>query len=161
MHTFDSMMAIAGSDLGRLDLSGLSSLITIVEEAIAEAKSCGDGTAQAAASERSATTRAATSDSSTIDAVERLTRLNGSMTESLMLQHEILMLMHEALKRFIAIQGPPNGRPRTVYTLHGARATHGGPVTGTGVPPPIPRKYGDPPVGPTPVSPRPRKPPSP
>ena len=36
------------------------------------------------------------------------------------------------------------------------RATHGGPVTGTGVFLPIPRKYGDP-VGPTPVSPRPRK----
>ena len=39
-------------------------------------------------------------------------------------------------------------------------ATHaygGAPITGTGVPPPIPRKYGDP-VGPTPVSPRPRKP---
>ena len=37
-----------------------------------------------------------------------------------------------------------------------SRATHGGPVTGTGFPPPIPRKYGDP-VGPTHVSPRPRK----
>ena len=36
------------------------------------------------------------------------------------------------------------------------RATHGGSVTGTGVFPPIPRKYGDP-VGPIPVSPRPRK----
>jgi hypothetical protein len=36
------------------------------------------------------------------------------------------------------------------------RATHGGPVTGTGFLFPIPRKYGDP-VGPTPVSPRPRK----
>ena len=35
------------------------------------------------------------------------------------------------------------------------RATHRGPVTGTGVSPPTPRKYGDP-VGPTPVSPRPR-----
>ena len=36
------------------------------------------------------------------------------------------------------------------------RATHGGPVTGTGFLFPIPRKYGDP-VGPIPVSPRPRK----
>ena len=39
------------------------------------------------------------------------------------------------------------------------RATHRGPVTGT--PPPTPRKYGGDPVGPTPVSPRPRKPPRP
>ena len=38
----------------------------------------------------------------------------------------------------------------------GGRATYGGPVTGTGFLFPIPRKYGDP-VGPTPVSPRPRK----
>ena len=40
------------------------------------------------------------------------------------------------------------------------RATHRGPLTGTGLPPPIPRKYGDP-VGTTPVSPRPRKRPVP
>ena len=91
MRTFDSM-GIADSDLGRPALAGLSSLTKIVEEAIAKAKSCDDGTAQAAASERSATTRAATSDSSTIDAVERLTCLNEDMAESLVLQHEYLML---------------------------------------------------------------------
>ena len=88
-------MGIVGSDLGRPALAGLSSLTTWisgVEETIAKAKSCDDATAQAVTSERSATTRAATSDSSTIDAVERLTRLNEDMTESLVLQHEYLML---------------------------------------------------------------------
>ena len=47
--------------------------------------------AQVMASERSATTRAATSASRTIDAVERLTRLSEGMTESLVLQREILL----------------------------------------------------------------------
>ena len=55
------------------------------------------------ASERSATTRAATSASRTIDAVERLARLNEGMTESLLLQHEILLRVHEAFERFEAI----------------------------------------------------------
>ena len=112
MRTVDSM-GIAGSDLGRPALAGLSSLTTWIsgiEETIAKAKSCGDVMAQAVASERSATTRAATSDSSTIDAVERLTRLKESMTESLVLQHEFLMLLQEALERFkaihTAVQGP-------------------------------------------------------
>ena len=78
-------MGIAGSDLGRPALAGLSSLTTCisgVEETIAKAKSCDDATAQAVTSERLATTRAATSDSSTIDAVERLTRPEEGMTES-------------------------------------------------------------------------------
>ena len=53
------------------------------------------------ASERSATTRAATSASRAIDAVERLTRLSEGMTESLVLQREILLrLLHEAFERF-------------------------------------------------------------
>ena len=55
------------------------------------------------ASDRSATTRGATSASSTIDAVERLTRLNEGMTESWVLQHEILLLLSEAFERFKAI----------------------------------------------------------
>ena len=46
--------------------------------------------------------------------------------------------------------------PCYLLTWMWCRATHGGPVTGTGVSPLIPRKYGDP-VCPTPVSPRPRK----
>ena len=45
------------------------------------------------ASERSATTRAATSASRAIDAAERLTRL---MTESLVMRREILSLLPEA-----------------------------------------------------------------
>ena len=57
-------------------------------------------------SERSATTRAATSASSTIDAVERLTRLNEGMTEPLVLQHEILLLLPEVFERF-----------KTIYTV--------------------------------------------
>ena len=43
MRTLDSL-GIAGSDLGRPALAGLSSLITIVEEAISKEKSCDDGT---------------------------------------------------------------------------------------------------------------------
>ena len=66
-------------------------------------KSCDDAKAQAVASERSATTRAATSASCTIDAVERLTRLNEGMTEFLVLQREILLRLHEAFERFAAI----------------------------------------------------------
>ena len=54
-------------------------------------------------SERSATTRSATSASRTIDAVERLTRLNEGMTESLVLQHEILLRLPVAFERFAAI----------------------------------------------------------
>ena len=103
LRTFDSM-GIAGSALGRPALAaGLSSLTTWVEETIAKAKPCGDVKAQVVASERSVTTRAATSASSTIDAVERLTRLNEGMTESRVLQHEILLLLPEAFERFKAI----------------------------------------------------------
>ena len=75
MRTLGSL-GIAGSDLGRPALAGLSSFTTWVEETIAKAKLCDDATAQVMASERSATTRAATSASRTIDAVERLTRLS-------------------------------------------------------------------------------------
>ena len=52
---------------------------------------------------RSATTRAATSASHTIDAVERLTRLSEGMTESLVLQREIMLRLHETFKRFTAV----------------------------------------------------------
>ena len=69
-------LGIAGSDLGRPALTGLSSFTTWGEATIAKAKLCEDAKAQEMASERSATTRAATSASRTIDAVERLTRLN-------------------------------------------------------------------------------------
>ena len=107
-------MGIVGSDLGRPALAGLSSLTTWisgVEETIAKAKSCGDVKAQAMASERPTTTRAATSDSSTINAVERLTRQKEDMIESLVLQHEIAMLLQEAFERFKATHAPP---PTTV-----------------------------------------------
>ena len=61
MRTLGSL-GIAGSDLGRPALvEGLSSFTTWVEETIAKAKICGDVKAQVMASERSATTRAATS----------------------------------------------------------------------------------------------------
>ena len=53
-RTFDSL-GIAGSELGRPALAGLSSLTTWVEEAIAKVKLCEDGAAQMVASERSAT----------------------------------------------------------------------------------------------------------
>ena len=66
-----------------------------------------------------ATTRAATSASRTIDAVERPTRLNEGMTESLVLQHEIMLRLSVAFERFTAIY-LVHGRPRTVSTLHGA-----------------------------------------
>ena len=102
MRTLDSL-GIAGSNLGRPALSGLSSFTTWVEETI-KAKLCDDVKAQVMASERSATTRAATSASRTIDSVERLTRLNeGIMTESLVLQHMILLRLHEAFERFTTI----------------------------------------------------------
>jgi hypothetical protein len=102
MRTLGSL-GIAGSDLGRPALAGLSSFTTWVEETITKAKLCDDVKAQAMASERSATTRAATSASRTIDAVERLTRLNEGMTESLVLQHEILLRLSVAFERFTAI----------------------------------------------------------
>jgi len=55
------------------------------------------------ASERSATTRALTSISRAIDEQQRLTRLKEFMTESLVLQCEILLLLPEAFERFKAI----------------------------------------------------------
>ena len=54
------------------------------------------------ASERSATTRAATSASRAIDEQQRLTRLKEYMTESLELQHAILLLLPEVFERFKA-----------------------------------------------------------
>ena len=51
LRTFDSM-CIAGSELGRPALAGLSSLTTWVEEAIAKAKLCDGVKAQEAARER-------------------------------------------------------------------------------------------------------------
>ena len=88
-RTFGSLGIVAGSGLGRPALAGLSSLATWVEEAIAKVKLCEDVTAQMVASERSATTRAATSISRAIDEQQRLTRLKECMTESLVLQREI------------------------------------------------------------------------
>ena len=102
MRTLDSL-GIAGSDLGRPALARLSSVTTWVAETIAKAKLCDDVKAQVMASERSATTRAVTSASRTIDAVERLTRLSEGMTESLVLQREILLRLHEAFERFTAV----------------------------------------------------------
>ena len=103
MRTLGSL-GIAGSDLGRPALTGLSSFTTWVEETITKAKLCDDVKAQVMPSERSATTRSGTSASRTIDAVERLTRLNEGMTESLVLQHEILLrLPVVAFERFTAI----------------------------------------------------------
>ena len=68
MRTFGSL-GIAGSELGRPALAGLSSLATGAEETIAKFKMCEDVTvtAQMEASERSATTRDATSASRAID----------------------------------------------------------------------------------------------
>jgi hypothetical protein len=54
------------------------------------------------ASERSATTRAVTSISRAIDEQQRLTRLKECMTESLVLQREILLLLPEVFERFKA-----------------------------------------------------------
>ena len=99
-------MGIAGSDLGRPALAGLSSLTTWisgVEETIATAESCDDVKAQTMASERQTTTRAVTSDSSTISAAKRLTWQKNGMIESLVLQHEIAMLLLEAFEHFKAI----------------------------------------------------------
>ena len=123
LRTFDSM-GIAGSKLGRPALAaGLSSLTTWVEETIAKAKLCGDVKAQVVASERSATTRAATSASSTIDAVGRLTRLNEGMTAFLVLQREILMRMHEAFERLKAIYTVVQELYILLYILHSAGPT--------------------------------------
>ena len=102
MRTLGSL-GIAGSDLGRPALAGLSSFTTWVEETIAKAKLCGDVKAQVMASERSAMTKAATSASRTIDAVERLTRLSEGTAESLVLQREILLRLHAAFERFTVI----------------------------------------------------------
>ena len=102
MRTLGSL-GIAGSDLGRPAPAGLSSFTTWVEETIAKAKLCDDVKAQVMASDRSATTRAASSASRTIDAVERLPRLNEGMAESLVLQHEILLRLPVAFERFTAI----------------------------------------------------------
>ena len=68
-------------------------------------------------SERSATTRAATSASSTIDAVERHARLTEDMTESLVLQHEILLLLPEAFGRFKAIYTAAQEQELYIYCI--------------------------------------------
>ena len=68
LRTFDSMGIIAGSELGRPALAGLSSLTTWVEETIAKVQLLGDVTAALmVAIEHSATTRAVTSISRAID----------------------------------------------------------------------------------------------
>ena len=103
--------------LGRPALAGLSSLTTWVEETIAKAKLCDDVKARVVASKRSAATRAATSASRAIDAAERLTRL---MTESLVLQREILFLLQEAFERFKA---SCTAVQKTIYILHSAGST--------------------------------------
>ena len=59
--------------------------------------------------------------SSTIDAVERLTRLNEDMTESRVLQHEILLLLPEAFERFKAICTIV--QELYIYLLHSAGPT--------------------------------------
>ena len=74
MRTFD-FLGIAGSELGRPALAGLSSLTTWVEETIAKAKLLDGAMAQMVAIERSATTRAVTSISRAIDEQQRLTPL--------------------------------------------------------------------------------------
>ena len=99
MRTFDSL-GIAGSELGRPALAGLTSLATMVEETTAKWKQCEDVTAQMVASKRSATTRAVTSISRAIDEQQRLTRLKECVTESLVLQREILLLLPEVFERF-------------------------------------------------------------
>ena len=101
MRTFDSL-GIAGSELGRPALAGLSSLATEVEGTIAKLKLCEDATAQMVARERSATTRAATSASRAIDEQQRLTWLKEYMTKSLELQRDILLLLPEVFERFKA-----------------------------------------------------------
>ena len=102
LRTFDSL-GIAGSELGRPALAGLSSLTTWVEETIAKVQLLDDVTAQMVAIERSATTRAVTSISRAIDEQQRLTRLKECMAESLVLQREILFLLSEVFERFKGI----------------------------------------------------------
>ena len=99
LRTYDSL-GIDGSELGRPALAGLSSLTTCVEETIAKGQLLDDVMAQMVAIERSALTRAVTSISRAIDDNQRLTRL---MTESLVLQREILLLLPEVFERFKAI----------------------------------------------------------
>ena len=89
LRTYDSL-GIDGSELGRPALAGLSSLTTRVEETIAKGQLLDDVMAQMVAIERSAPTRAVTSISRAIDDNQRLTRL---MTESMVLQREILLLL--------------------------------------------------------------------
>ena len=101
LRTFDSL-GIAGSELGRPALAGLPSLTTWVEETIAKGQLLDDGMAQMVAIERSATTRAVTSVSRAINEQQRLTRLKECMTESLVLQREILLLLSEVFGRFKA-----------------------------------------------------------
>ena len=100
MRTCFDSLGIAGSELGRPALAGLTSLATMAEETIAKWKQCEDITAQVVASERSATTRAVTSISRAIDEQQRLTRLKECMTESLVLQREFLLLLSEVFECF-------------------------------------------------------------
>ena len=102
LRTYDSL-GIDGSELGRPALAGLSSLTTCVEETIAKGQLLDDVMAQMVAIERSAPTRAVTSTSCAIDEQQRLTRLMECVTESLMLQREILLLLSEVFERFKAI----------------------------------------------------------
>ena len=102
LRTYDSL-GIDGSELGRQALAGLSSLTTRLEETIAKGQLLDDVMAQMVAIERSATTRAMTSFSRAIDEQQRLTRLKECVTESLVLQREILLLLSEVFERFKAI----------------------------------------------------------
>ena len=101
LRTFDSL-GIAGSELGRPALAGLPSLTTWVKETIAKVQLLDDVTAQMMAIERSAMTRAVTSISRAIEEQQRLTRLKECMTESLVLQREIMLLLLEVFERFKA-----------------------------------------------------------
>ena len=93
LRTFDSL-GIDGSELGRPALAGLSSLTTKVEETIAKGQLLDDVMAEMMAIKRSAPTRAVTSISRAIDErQQRLTRLMECVTESLVLQREILLLV--------------------------------------------------------------------
>ena len=103
LRTFDSL-GIDGSELGRPALAGLSSLTTRVEETIAKGQLLDDVMAEMMAIKRSAPTRAVTSISRAIDEQQqRLTRLMECVTESLVLQREILLLSSEVVERFTAI----------------------------------------------------------
>ena len=103
LRTFDSL-GIDGSELGRPALAGLSSLTTRVEETIAKGQLLDDVMAEMMAIKRSAPTRAVTSISRAIDEQQqRLTRLMECVTESLVLQREILLLSSEVFERFKAI----------------------------------------------------------